>query len=69
VDERTNTIILTDTEDKIAEFRRIVQQIDIPVRQVEIEARIVVATRIFASSSVRAGVLPQCGKAVIVCWK
>ena len=47
VDERTNTIILTDTEDKIAEFRRIVQQIDIPVRQVEIEARIVVANTDF----------------------
>ena len=47
VDERTNTIILTDTEDKIADFRRIVQQIDIPVRQVEIEARIVVANTDF----------------------
>ncbi|MFZ2207767.1 MAG: type IV pilus secretin PilQ family protein [Porticoccaceae bacterium] len=47
VDERTNTIILTDTEDKIAEFRSIVQQIDIPVRQVEIEARIVVANTDF----------------------
>jgi type IV pilus assembly protein PilQ len=47
VDERTNTIILTDTEDKIAEFRHIVQQIDIPVRQVEIEARIVIANTDF----------------------
>mgnify|MGYP001160582680 FL=1 len=47
VDERTNTIILTDTEDKIAEFRHIAQQIDIPVRQVEIEARIVIANTDF----------------------
>ena len=47
VDERTNTIILTDTEDKIAEFRRIVAQIDIPVRQVEVEARIVIANTDF----------------------
>ena len=47
VDERTNTIILTDTEEKIGEFRRIVQQIDIPVRQVEIEARIVIANTDF----------------------
>ena len=47
VDERTNTIILTDTEEKISEFRRIVQQIDIPVRQVEIEARIVIANTDF----------------------
>src|SRR5690606_432651 len=44
VDKRTNTIILTDTADKIAEFRKLVDQIDIPVRQVEISARIVVAT-------------------------
>lgn len=47
VDQRTNTIILTDTEDKIAEFRRMVDKIDIPVRQVEITARIVVATSDF----------------------
>lgn len=47
VDERTNTIILTDTEEKISEFRRIVQRIDIPVRQVEIEARIVIANTDF----------------------
>lgn len=43
VDERTNSIILTDTEDKIIEFRKIVDQIDIPIRQVMIEARIVIA--------------------------
>lgn len=47
VDKRTNTIILTDTADKISEFRRLVEQIDIPVRQVEISARIVVATTDF----------------------
>src|SRR5690606_6281109 len=48
VDTRTNTIILTDTEDKIAQFRRLVDRIDIPVRQVEISARIVIATTDFA---------------------
>ncbi|MCK9564128.1 MAG: type IV pilus secretin PilQ, partial [Bacteroidales bacterium] len=47
VDKRTNTIILTDTADKISDFRRLVEQIDIPVRQVEISARIVVATTDF----------------------
>ena len=47
VDKRTNTIILTDTEDKINEFRRLVDQIDIPVRQVEIAAKIVVASTDF----------------------
>lgn len=47
VDQRTNTIILTDTEEKIGDFRRMVDRIDIPVRQVEISARIVVATTDF----------------------
>ncbi|AQQ69314.1 fimbrial protein [Microbulbifer agarilyticus] len=43
VDERTNTIILTDTEEKIAQFRDLINAIDIPIRQVMIEARIVTA--------------------------
>jgi type IV pilus assembly protein PilQ len=47
VDNRTNTIILTDTEDKILGFKRLIDQIDIPVRQVLIEARIVIANRDF----------------------
>jgi len=47
VDERTNSIILTDTEEKIQEFRVLVDRIDIPVRQVMIEARIVIADNDF----------------------
>ncbi|MCO1332971.1 type IV pilus secretin PilQ [Microbulbifer sp. OS29] len=47
VDERTNTIILTDTEDKIAQFRELIEAIDIPIRQVMIEARIVNANSDF----------------------
>ncbi|MEZ0154434.1 MAG: type IV pilus secretin PilQ [Candidatus Reddybacter sp.] len=47
VDERTNTIILTDVQDKIDEFYRLVKVIDIPVRQVEIEARIIIASTDF----------------------
>ncbi|MDO6422523.1 type IV pilus secretin PilQ family protein [Saccharophagus degradans] len=47
VDERTNSIILTDTEEKIDDFRRLVDRIDIPVRQVMIEARIVIANSDF----------------------
>ncbi|MCV6604782.1 MAG: secretin and TonB N-terminal domain-containing protein, partial [Porticoccaceae bacterium] len=43
VDSRTNTIIITDTEDNIAEFRRLVRELDIAIRQVKIEARIVTA--------------------------
>lgn len=47
VDERTNSIILTDTEEKIEEFKRLIEKVDIPVRQVMIEARIVVANNDF----------------------
>ncbi|MEW5248553.1 type IV pilus secretin PilQ [Microbulbifer discodermiae] len=47
VDERTNTIILTDTEEKIVQFRELIDAIDIPIRQVMIEARIVNANTDF----------------------
>jgi len=50
VDERTNTIILTDTEEKIAQFRDLISAIDIPIRQVMIEARIVTANTDFEKS-------------------
>ena len=41
VDVRTNSIIITDTEAKLAEIRDLLALVDIPVRQVMIEARIV----------------------------
>jgi type IV pilus assembly protein PilQ len=44
VDDRTNTLLLQDTADRIADVRRLVATLDIPVRQVLIEARIVVVT-------------------------
>ena len=47
VDERTNTIILTDTEEKINEFKRLISEIDVPIKQVLIEARIVIANTDF----------------------
>ncbi len=47
VDERTNSIILTDTEEKITEFKKVIAEIDIPIRQVQIEARIVIANTDF----------------------
>ena len=47
VDERTNTIILTDTEDKINAFKRLIDEIDVPIKQVLIEARIVIANTDF----------------------
>lgn len=47
VDERTNSIIVTDTADRIEAFKRLVDQIDIPIRQVMIEARLVIANTNF----------------------
>jgi type IV pilus assembly protein PilQ len=44
VDDRTNSIIAYQTQDRLDELRRIVAQLDIPVRQVMIEARIVEAS-------------------------
>lgn len=41
VDARTNVLLITDTAEKIEEMRRIVGIVDVPVRQVLIEARIV----------------------------
>ncbi|WP_372875385.1 type IV pilus secretin PilQ [Pseudomonas sp.] len=43
VDDRTNSIIAFQTQDRLDELRRIVAQLDIPVRQVMVEARIVEA--------------------------
>src|SRR5437660_6855892 len=50
VDERTNTLLLQDTSDRLADIRRLVATLDIPVRQVLIEARIVVVNNDFARS-------------------
>jgi type IV pilus assembly protein PilQ len=46
-DERTNTLLVLDTTDKLADIRALVQRLDIPVRQVLIESRIVVASDTF----------------------
>ena len=44
VDERTNAIIAYQTQERLAELSKIVSQLDTPVRQVMIEARIVEAS-------------------------
>ena len=48
VDERTNTLLVQDTAQKLEEIRRLVTRLDIPVRQVLIESRIVIANDDFA---------------------
>ncbi len=44
MDERTNTLIVKDTDNVISEIRRTLAKLDIPIRQVLIESRIVIAT-------------------------
>src|SRR5258707_136728 len=46
-DERTNTLLVQDTSDKLADIRRLVQTLDVPVKQVLIEARIVIVSDTF----------------------
>ncbi|WP_028007337.1 type IV pilus secretin PilQ [Solimonas flava] len=48
VDERTNTLLVLETREKIDEIRALVAKLDIPVRQVLIESRIVIANEDFA---------------------
>jgi type IV pilus assembly protein PilQ len=48
VDDRTNTLLLQDTADRLADVRRLVATLDIPVRQVLIESRIVIVNNDFA---------------------
>ncbi|VAW52061.1 Type IV pilus biogenesis protein PilQ [hydrothermal vent metagenome] len=47
IDERTNTLIIKDTEEVISEIRRTLKKLDIPIRQVMISSRIVVAQDAF----------------------
>ncbi|MEZ5564109.1 MAG: type IV pilus secretin PilQ [Gammaproteobacteria bacterium] len=42
IDERTNTLLVQDVPERITEIRRLVGTLDIPVRQVLIESRIVI---------------------------
>ncbi|MFZ5757316.1 MAG: type IV pilus secretin PilQ [Pseudomonadota bacterium] len=48
VDDRTNTLIIVETAKKLEEIRDIIGRLDVAVRQVLIEARIVLATTEFA---------------------
>lgn len=47
-DERTNTLLVSDTPVKVREIRSLVATLDRPVQQVLIESRIVIATDSFA---------------------
>jgi type IV pilus assembly protein PilQ len=46
-DDRTNTLLVQDTAERLTDIRRLVQTLDVPIRQVLIEARIVVVSDTF----------------------
>lgn len=48
VDDRTNTLLVLETRSKLEEIRKLIARLDIPVRQVLIETRIVVANDDFS---------------------
>jgi type IV pilus assembly protein PilQ len=49
-DQRTNKLFVSDTPSKLSDVRRLIAEIDVPVRQVLIEARIVEADDTFSKS-------------------
>ncbi|RYY79754.1 MAG: type IV pilus secretin PilQ [Moraxellaceae bacterium] len=60
IDPRTNTLIIQDTAAKIDEIRGMISRLDVPVKQVMIEARIVRASNSFSKEmGVKWGVLSQ----------
>lgn len=48
VDNRTNTVLVHDTVEHVEDVRAMIKQLDVPVRQVAIEARIVIANDDFS---------------------
>jgi len=65
VDTRTNTVFVQDPPTKLEEVRRLLQQIDVPVRQVMIESRIVEATDRFSRNlGVRLGLHDRQGQGI-----
>lgn len=47
VDQRTNTLLLQDTPQRLEQINRLVKRLDVPIRQVLIEARIVLVNNDF----------------------
>lgn len=48
VDARTNTLIVRETAKRLEEIKKMIRKLDVTVRQVMIESRIVIATNTFA---------------------
>lgn len=57
IDDRTNTLLVQDTAERLQDIRRLVRTLDIPIRQVLIESRIVIVNDDFSRDlGVRMGV-------------
>ena len=57
IDDRTNTLLVQDTADRLQDIRRLVRTLDVPIRQVLIESRIVTVNDDFSRDlGVRLGV-------------
>ena len=48
IDERTNTLLVHDTSERQADIRRLVSTLDVPIRQVLIESRVVIVNDDFS---------------------
>ena len=48
VDDRTNTLLVRDTVAKLEDINRLIKKLDVPVRQVLVESRVVIANDDFA---------------------
>ena len=60
VDERTNTLLVRDTQESIDEARRLIEALDIPIKQVLIESRMVtVSDNVDEQLGVRWGISDQ----------
>jgi type IV pilus assembly protein PilQ len=63
IDPRTNTLFIQDTPSKMEEIRGLIAQVDVPVKQVVIESRIVEATDSFSKNlGARLGFHDQTGQ-------
>ena len=62
VDERTNTLLVQDIPSKLEEIRELVHRLDMPMRQVMIESRVVIANNDFTRDmGVRFGLVKRGG--------
>ncbi len=69
VDTRTNTLIVSGTQSDLERARALVERLDVPVRQVLIEARLVIASEDFSDEigvQFRASRRNQAGDSVII---